>query len=100
MWHWQLSALATGCEIVLYDGPIRDAATLWRIVQDERVTVFGTSPPYLKLSEDSGLAPGRGAVAAMPQWAGESVGGVTRVQPAAEIVRELAEEAERLLRRW
>ena len=60
MWHWQLSALATGCEIVLYDGPIRDAATLWRIVQDERVTVFGTSPPYLKLSEDSGLAPGRG----------------------------------------
>jgi hypothetical protein len=25
---------------------------------------------------------------------------VTRVQPAAEIVREVAEEAERLLRRW
>ena len=41
-----------------------------------------------------------GAIAAMPQWAGESVGGVTRVQPAAEIVRELAEEAERRLRRW
>ena len=36
----------------------------------------------------------------MPLWAGESVGGVTRVQPAAEIVREVAEEAERLLRRW
>ena len=41
-----------------------------------------------------------GAIEAMPHWAGESVGGVKRVQPAAEIVRELAEEAERLLRRW
>jgi nitronate monooxygenase len=41
-----------------------------------------------------------GAIEAMPHWAGESVGGVTRVQPAAEIVRELAGEAEHLLRRW
>ena len=41
-----------------------------------------------------------GAIEAMPHWAGESVRGVTRVQPAAEIVRELAGEAERLLRRW
>jgi nitronate monooxygenase len=41
-----------------------------------------------------------GTVAAMSQWAGESVGMVTRVQPAAEIVLEMAEEAERLLRRW
>jgi NAD(P)H-dependent flavin oxidoreductase YrpB (nitropropane dioxygenase family) len=41
-----------------------------------------------------------GAIEAMPHWAGESVRGVTRVQPAAEIVRELAEEAERLLQRW
>jgi NAD(P)H-dependent flavin oxidoreductase YrpB (nitropropane dioxygenase family) len=41
-----------------------------------------------------------GAIEAMPHWAGESVSAVTRVQPAAEIVRELAEEAERLLRRW
>ncbi len=41
-----------------------------------------------------------GAVEAWPIWAGESVGGVTRVQPAAEIVRELAGEAETLLRRW
>ncbi|HEX5502976.1 MAG TPA: nitronate monooxygenase [Thermomicrobiales bacterium] len=41
-----------------------------------------------------------GAVAAMPHWAGESVGGVRGVQPAAEIVQELAGEAEGLLRRW
>jgi nitronate monooxygenase len=41
-----------------------------------------------------------GAIEAMPHWAGESVRGVTRLQPAAEIVHELAGEAERLLRRW
>jgi NAD(P)H-dependent flavin oxidoreductase YrpB (nitropropane dioxygenase family) len=41
-----------------------------------------------------------GAVEAMSLWAGESVVGVTRVQPAAEIVREVADEADRLLRRW
>jgi nitronate monooxygenase len=41
-----------------------------------------------------------GAVEAMPHWAGESVGSVKRVQPAGEIVRELAAEAEHLLRRW
>jgi nitronate monooxygenase len=41
-----------------------------------------------------------GTIEAMPHWAGESVRGVTGVQPAAEIVHELAREAEHLLRRW
>ena len=41
-----------------------------------------------------------GAIEAMPHWAGESVAGVKRLQPAADIVRELAGEAERLIRRW
>jgi nitronate monooxygenase len=34
-----------------------------------------------------------GAVHAMPLWAGESVDAVKRMQPAAEIVRELADDA-------
>ncbi|OLC30842.1 MAG: hypothetical protein AUH31_03940 [Armatimonadetes bacterium 13_1_40CM_64_14] len=41
-----------------------------------------------------------GHVEAMPHWAGESVVGVKRLQPAAEIIRELSGEAEDLLRRW
>jgi len=41
-----------------------------------------------------------GAIETMPHWAGESVDGVKAVQPAADIVRELVDEAERLLRRW
>ncbi|SAL07268.1 acetoacetyl-CoA synthetase [Caballeronia arationis] len=58
MWNWQLSALASGVEVMTYDGPIASVDTLWRLVADERVTVFGTSPAYLKMSEDAGLLPG------------------------------------------
>jgi acetoacetyl-CoA synthetase len=63
MWNWQLSALACGARIVLYDGPLTDAGTLWRIVAEEKATVFGTSPPYLQLCEDSGYSPKREAPA-------------------------------------
>ena len=69
MWNWQLSALASGAEIVTYDGPISTVDALWRLVADERVTVFGTSPAYLKMCEDAGLVPGQqfdlGALRAM-----------------------------------
>src|SRR5437867_784176 len=41
-----------------------------------------------------------GTFDAMPLWAGESVDGVKRIQKAREIVRELATEAEGLLRHW
>jgi acetoacetyl-CoA synthetase len=57
MWNWQLSALACGATIVLYDGPVA-ADTLWRIAAEERVTVLGTSPSYLQLGQDAGLSPG------------------------------------------
>ncbi len=53
MWHWQLSALASGAELVLYDGPVSSAESLWGIVARERVTVFGTSPAYLQLCQRS-----------------------------------------------
>ena len=41
-----------------------------------------------------------GEIAAMALYAGESVGAVTSVVPAAAIVRELVEGAERFLGRW
>ena len=39
-----------------------------------------------------------GQLEALGAWAGQGAGLVTRIQPAAEIVRDLAEEAERVLR--
>ena len=41
-----------------------------------------------------------GAIEAMSLWAGESVGGVKKIESAADIVSELADEAEKLLKRW
>jgi acetoacetyl-CoA synthetase len=59
MWNWQLSALACGARVVVYDGPLAGPETLWRIVAAEEATVFGTSPPYLQLCQDSGYSPRR-----------------------------------------
>jgi acetoacetyl-CoA synthetase len=59
MWNWQLSALACGARVVVYDGPIAEPGTLWQIVAEEEVSVFGTSPPYLQLCQDSGFSPRR-----------------------------------------
>ena len=41
-----------------------------------------------------------GEIAAMVHYAGQSVGATDRVLPAAQVVTDLATEAERLLRRW
>jgi acetoacetyl-CoA synthetase len=57
MWNWQLSALACGAEIVLFDGAVSAPNTLWNIVSDERVNVFGTSPAYIKLCQNQGFRP-------------------------------------------
>ena len=59
MWNWQLSALASGAELVLYDGAVNGPETLWHIAAAERVTHFGTSPAYLKLCQDQGYEPAR-----------------------------------------
>jgi acetoacetyl-CoA synthetase len=59
MWNWQLSALASGVELVLYDGVVSPPDVLWRIVAEEQVNVFGTSPAYLRLCEDLHLSPRR-----------------------------------------
>ncbi|MEZ4863678.1 MAG: nitronate monooxygenase [Caldilineaceae bacterium] len=41
-----------------------------------------------------------GTIEAMPHWAGESVGGVKKLQPAAEIVHELVGGCEKYLQSW
>ena len=46
-----------------------------------------------------GAYPGTtGDIEALPNWAGQSVGLVTRIQPAGQIVEELAEQAVRVLK--
>ncbi|HEY1891736.1 MAG TPA: acetoacetate--CoA ligase [Steroidobacteraceae bacterium] len=59
MWNWLMSALATGATLVLYDGsPFHpDPGVLWRLAQQERLTVFGTSAKYLAALEKNGYKP-------------------------------------------
>jgi acetoacetyl-CoA synthetase len=61
MWNWAVSALACGATILVYDGSVShpSADALLRHVAAERVTCFGTSPPYLQYCEASGMEPGR-----------------------------------------
>jgi acetoacetyl-CoA synthetase len=61
MWNWLVSSLAVRATVVLYDGaPLAPHAdSLWRMAEEERVTVFGTSAKYLAMVEKLGVEPGR-----------------------------------------
>ncbi|MFC1979572.1 acetoacetate--CoA ligase [Chloroflexota bacterium] len=61
MWNWLLSSLAIGSTIVLYDGNPNypDPGAMWKLVQDERITIFGTSASYINYIKNQGLKPGR-----------------------------------------
>ena len=59
MWNWLVSSLATGATIFLYDGSpaYPDISRLWKAVEDEGITIFGTSPKYLSACQKSGIIP-------------------------------------------
>jgi acetoacetyl-CoA synthetase len=61
MWNWMISALGAGATIVLYDGnPFHpNPGALWKMAQDEKVTVFGASAGYLTGLMNAGITPGR-----------------------------------------
>jgi acetoacetyl-CoA synthetase len=60
MWNWLVSGLATGATVVLYDGnPFHPGpGALWRMAEEEGITVFGTSAKYLAALEKAGYTPG------------------------------------------
>ncbi len=59
MWNWLVSGLATGATLVLYDGSpfARGNVRLLNMIDEEQVTVFGTSAKYLATLESKGLKP-------------------------------------------
>jgi len=59
MWNWEVTVLATGCSLVLYDGsPLHPHnAVLWDLVDTCGITVFGTSAKWIAVQEDRGLKP-------------------------------------------
>jgi len=49
MWNWLICSLAVGATVLLYDGnPAHpNPSALWKLIQDEKVTILGTSATYI-----------------------------------------------------
>ncbi len=61
MWNWMLSSLGVGATVVLYDGnpSYPDAEAMWKMVQDEKITIFGLSASYINYLRSEGIEPGK-----------------------------------------
>ena len=61
MWNWLVSSLAVGATIVLYDGNPNypDAKAMWKLIQDEQVTIFGCSASYIHFLKKEDVSPRR-----------------------------------------
>jgi acetoacetyl-CoA synthetase len=60
MWNHLIGGLLVGTTIVLYDGSpaYPDLGALWRVADEERITYFGTSAPFIQSCRKAGLRPG------------------------------------------
>ncbi|WP_070988924.1 acetoacetate--CoA ligase [Halofilum ochraceum] len=60
MWNWQVSALMTGAELVVFDGapayPSLDVC--WQLAAERGVTHFGTSAKFIGACRNKELSPG------------------------------------------
>ena len=61
MWNMLIGGLLVGAQVVLYDGsPAHPGLhALWKLAEDEQITYFGVSAPYLLACQKAGLSPGR-----------------------------------------
>jgi len=59
MWNWLLSSLAVGATIVLYDGNPNypDPDAMWKLIQEEQITIFGCSASYLHFLKKENISP-------------------------------------------
>jgi nitronate monooxygenase len=98
------TVLTTAFSVMWPDAPhrvLRSCVEAAQAVPDDIVgemSAGGARMPVPKFSVPSPTRDTTGTIEAMALYAGESVGAVTAVASAAEVVRELAEGADRLLR--
>jgi acetoacetyl-CoA synthetase len=59
MWNWLVSSFQVGATIYLYDGnPVYpDKDILWKKIQENKISIFGTSPKYLSIFAKQGFSP-------------------------------------------
>ena len=61
MWNWLLTSLAVGATIVLYDGNPNypDPGAMWKLIQDEKITIFGCSASYINYLRSQKVTPSK-----------------------------------------
>lgn len=59
MWNWLMSSLGAGATIILYDGnPLYpDAYAMWKMAEQEKVTIFGLSASYINYLRKEQVSP-------------------------------------------
>jgi len=59
MWNMLVSGLLVGATLVLYDGSpaFPGMLALWKLAEQERISYFGTSAPYLLACQKAGVEP-------------------------------------------
>jgi acetoacetyl-CoA synthetase len=59
MWNWLVSSLAVGSAITLYDGSpfYPQKTTLWEMVDELKISIFGTSAKFIEACMNSKLKP-------------------------------------------
>lgn len=59
MWNWLVSSLYVGASIFLYDGnpAYPNINTLWQKIEEEKISIFGTSPKFLTMTQKSAMIP-------------------------------------------
>jgi len=59
MWNWLISSLAIGATIMLYDGNPNypDWGAMWKLVEEEKITIFGCSASYINYLRSIGAKP-------------------------------------------
>ena len=61
MWNWLVSGLAVGATLILYDGSpfYPDGGATFKLAEDEKITIFGTSAKFLASVQQAGIKPGK-----------------------------------------
>jgi acetoacetyl-CoA synthetase len=61
MWNWLVSSLAVGATVVLFDGNpfYPEPGALWKMAQDLKINIFGTSAGYIGALQNTGECPGK-----------------------------------------
>jgi acetoacetyl-CoA synthetase len=59
MWNWLVSGLAVGATLLLYDGSAFHPSSdiLWKVAEEEGISIFGTSAKYLAAAEKFSVKP-------------------------------------------